>query len=615
MSHSHSLRTLGLGLAPAAALVAAMAAPALAQVSGSPSVNAFGFAPSAEGAATLSTLAQPNGDLRLTVSNIGSSGLDGVRFAIGGDGADGFAARGVAPTTDDGGETLVWTVSGEVNGGPEGTLGTLSLENVLDPVLGSRWHLSSDNSALGLGGSYTLRAKDGARTTLELSGLTSADEIVLETLPGSVAYLDNLGSSGKDGVAWTVTFDTAMQLFSIDRAIGSSGYDIQATALELVPENTGALQTMTVTHAEGHFADTGDVVISGAGLNVFDQWISGNGEAQVYKLGTQVDVVYLGSSGCDGQSIVGGGDGGGGEGSSTSKISGTFAPLDAAGTLQAGAQCFVMLDAVVEGEPHEDFMAMTFTKGPPGNLDRATLSCDPDMLQAWWDYEYCLAGAVVSSGQMANQLFEIDKCFDTQLTVEASTDPAGGELLSVQFATATTASVDGNPFTIDEVRLRLSAADAVFVSDKIQLSVDVNAGPGLTCLAMATEATPQLSMGAGHGFRGHVTILKWSLTGGGPLTGGSLNGVSLADAPESSLCGLFLGFAATPTPFKKGLLVPVPVAELFILQTDANGKVNIPFAWPQGIPAGIPTYAQFVVNQVGPPPLIWFSNALELNSQ
>ena len=85
------------------------------------------------------------------------------------------------------------------------------------------------------------------------------------------------------------------------------------------------------------------------------------------------------------------------------------------------------------------------------------------------------------------------------------------------------------------------------------------------------------------------------LVGTGPLTTGSAGTLSLTGAAPSALSSLFLSLASTPTPFKCGTLVPVPIAFQFLLFTNGSGAIPLAWgSWPAGL-SGASVYFQYAI--------------------
>ena len=85
------------------------------------------------------------------------------------------------------------------------------------------------------------------------------------------------------------------------------------------------------------------------------------------------------------------------------------------------------------------------------------------------------------------------------------------------------------------------------------------------------------------------------LVGTGPLTTGSAGTLSLTSAAPSSLSSLFLSLSSTPTPFKCGTLLTVPIAFQFLLFTNGSGAIPLSWpSWPAGL-SGASVYFQYAI--------------------
>jgi hypothetical protein len=74
------------------------------------------------------------------------------------------------------------------------------------------------------------------------------------------------------------------------------------------------------------------------------------------------------------------------------------------------------------------------------------------------------------------------------------------------------------------------------------------------------------------------------LVGSGTLQPGSAGALTLSHAQALAVAGLLLSTASAPTPFKGGVLLPVPVLATLALVTDAEGASTVPWsAWPAGL--------------------------------
>jgi hypothetical protein len=74
---------------------------------------------------------------------------------------------------------------------------------------------------------------------------------------------------------------------------------------------------------------------------------------------------------------------------------------------------------------------------------------------------------------------------------------------------------------------------------------------------------------------------------------------------------LFISLSDNPTPFKGGLLKPVPSILELNLVTGAPGSILLPFLWPTGIPSGISFYFQYAIADAAAVQGVALSNALK----
>ena len=86
-----------------------------------------------------------------------------------------------------------------------------------------------------------------------------------------------------------------------------------------------------------------------------------------------------------------------------------------------------------------------------------------------------------------------------------------------------------------------------------------------------------------------------NLVGTGTLVPGSPGNLALTSAKPSSLCVLYISLSSSPTPFKCGTLIPVPIVFQFMLFTNGAGNLTLPWAsWPNGL-SGQHLYFQFAI--------------------
>ena len=113
----------------------------------------------------------------------------------------------------------------------------------------------------------------------------------------------------------------------------------------------------------------------------------------------------------------------------------------------------------------------------------------------------------------------------------------------------------------------------------------------------------------GYGLAGSAGVP--ALQGSGEQLAGHPVVLELDGAQASSLAMLFVGASKAPTPFKGGLLVPVPPLVSMALATDPDGSLTLPFAWPAGLPAGLSLYYQVAISDAGAVNGVALSNALK----
>jgi Tol biopolymer transport system component len=101
------------------------------------------------------------------------------------------------------------------------------------------------------------------------------------------------------------------------------------------------------------------------------------------------------------------------------------------------------------------------------------------------------------------------------------------------------------------------------------------------------------------------------LTGSGPLTSGSINGVHLSQAAPKQPCLLKCSITSVLTPFKGGTLVAVPALVESMLFTSSAGSLDVLFAWPAGVPSGFNLWFQVITADPGATKNMSISNAVK----
>ena len=159
--------------------------------------------------------------------------------------------------------------------------------------------------------------------------------------------------------------------------------------------------------------------------------------------------------------------------------------------------------------------------------------------------------------------------------------------------------------------------------------------PSILALASVSDETgPVLYAGGGFATSGTFDshIVKWGcaeptvwndlgfalagaagaphLAGTGPLTTGSAGTLPLTNAASSALASLLVSLTGTPTPFKGGVLVPIPILLALSLNTSPAGSIPLGWsAWPAGL-SGFSLYFQYAIQDAGAPNGLALSNAL-----
>ncbi len=109
-----------------------------------------------------------------------------------------------------------------------------------------------------------------------------------------------------------------------------------------------------------------------------------------------------------------------------------------------------------------------------------------------------------------------------------------------------------------------------------------------------------------------------AFVGTGTWEAGTPGTLTLSNALGSATAGLFIGFAANPTPFKGGNLVPVPFLDPFIFVTPAGGgPVSLPLpvaSFPKDIPCGLELVMQWVIQDAGATAGFALSNAQQIRA-
>ena len=101
------------------------------------------------------------------------------------------------------------------------------------------------------------------------------------------------------------------------------------------------------------------------------------------------------------------------------------------------------------------------------------------------------------------------------------------------------------------------------------------------------------------------------LYGLGTLAAGSTATLTLTHGKPFGAATLIVGLSALNAPFKQGVLVPHPDKLFFGLPLDADGRFQIDFTWPAGIPSGASLWFQAWIADAAAPAGLSSSNGLQ----
>ncbi len=96
----------------------------------------------------------------------------------------------------------------------------------------------------------------------------------------------------------------------------------------------------------------------------------------------------------------------------------------------------------------------------------------------------------------------------------------------------------------------------------------------------------------------------------GTLTPGSQNILGISNGLPSSPAVLFFALSQAAVPFKGGTLQAFPVLGSVPLTTNANGTINLPFTWPAALPAGLTPTFQAAIADSGASKNVALTNAV-----
>lgn len=568
----------------AAAGLLALAMPALSQVqvmgpkihptgqgAGDGGVPAFGLAHTALGAAQLST--GPAGSL--VVSNLGSSGDDGVSIALG----PGLA--GMAVDFPPGFGLVLGADDGKVL---EGRVQVTSAGQELTGVI---VRLEAVGGGVQLGVDF-----DGLGATSTDVAFWADDVLVSsQTFPAT-----NDAPTGfficPDGTPAQLVCVTRVEIRCEDGE--SDEVEVTTCSYQCVETPIGPVTTNAITFAR----DTGVLIESIESLDIYGtslgsmeivgeavQFGAGMlatlGDATFQKVPQGLAIANIGSSGCDGVRIQ-----------LPSSSYAEYAFEDPLANAPDGAFVVTQVSGTVDGQTG----TLLGTQSSTVRNGQVETSFDVSPLgAASFTLEVYDGGALVASlpGQPNGSGFTMPQAAGEIPTTKykKSTDPDIAYVCCLPEIIITAGAFIGLG---DEVVIKPDTGASVTALEEVVVRA-ANVGT-LTLLGTLANELPWITLPGGlAGSRGTP-----SLGGTGPLTGGSTAGFDIEGGVPGAPATLVVGFAEISAPFKGGTLVPSPDV-LLTLVTDAGGAASLSATWPFGLPSGLAFSMQaWLVDAAGP---------------
>jgi plastocyanin len=223
----------------------------------------------------------------LTVSNIGSSGLDGVSIDLG-ETADGFAAIFPLDPAGPPGASFSWQVQGTLDAGLEQTLLTMGAVTTAGGI-----DLHPDFSPLG-SATFTLTIQDNTGSTVHAqSGLSPGDVSVTSSVPVNIK-----GFALREANTNKVRGGYAAIGGWLDISVAGAGVFLGTTVV--FEPDSHPVQTVQPTVLDWFFSQLPTFDILGEALTVFGNDHTAIGQAQLQATGGTLTVSNIGSSGTDG---------------------------------------------------------------------------------------------------------------------------------------------------------------------------------------------------------------------------------------------------------------------------------------------------------------------------
>jgi hypothetical protein len=164
--------------------------------------------------------------------------------------------------------------------------------------------------------------------------------------------------------------------------------------------------------------------------------------------------------------------------------------------------------------------------------------------------------------------------------------------------------------TVDE--LRLLAVDVPPVDGLLQFDIT---GTALGQVTLIDEIPMHGNAWIDLGCADPGTLGDPVLGGWGTLTPGSQNQVGISNGLPLANGAMFLTFTdpdqLIAVPFKGGTLKAFPFLDMIFLATDAAGELVLPFQWPTGLPSGVSITLQVALQDPGASKNVALTNAIQ----
>ncbi|MHC5210541.1 MAG: CHRD domain-containing protein [Planctomycetota bacterium] len=252
-------------------------------------------------------------------------------------------------------------------------------------------------------------------------------------------------------------------------------------------------------------------------------------------------------------------------------------------------------------------VTQTLTQIGPGvvSMDVTHSIACPNLCQVWDDGSLVLQ--VSGLGETIGTANKVPMGVDTLLSVVTfATGPTHG--MRNRYATDTMFDLGGQMVVGDELRILAEGGAPVDQGPAWTFEVTGQDVPPITLTGDRTIVSDWADLGNPLAGAAGDPVLK----GYGRLVGGELMALELTNAAPSAPCVLFVSFASNPAPFKGGILCTVPPFITLTLATAADGSLQPmpPFPWPPAVPSGATIYHQVGIADAGAPAGVALSNCL-----